>query len=301
MLEIAAATLAELPDALRLVFSNLSPSDGVARSEAALEEVRRVATAGAGVIAARRDKRLVGAAYMQVLPGRSAAFWLPQLVAEEPEETADEVSRAGLAFARAVEVRVVHALLSGSPADREVARLERVGFRHLADLLYLLAGRADFPSQRPPGVLEFEPYGAASYERLCRVVEATYEGTCDCPGLDDVRHAAEVLEGYGAGPGSEPAHWSILRHEDRDVGCLLLGDYPEHGNVELTYMGLIPSVRGNGWGLQVARQAQWIAGQLGRSRVVLAVDGANNPAREMYTVAGFRGWDRRQVYLQVLD
>ena len=43
-----------------------------------------------------------------------------------------------------------------------------------------------------------------------------------------------------------------------------------------------------------ARQAE-------RKRLVLAVDAANEPALRMYAAAGFQAWDRRSVFVRVLD
>jgi RimJ/RimL family protein N-acetyltransferase len=87
-----------------------------------------------------------------------------------------------------------------------------------------------------------------------------------------------------------------MRHNDQAVGCLLLTDHPEYGNVELVYMGLTPSARGRGWGMDIARFAQWQTRQLGRARLVVAVDAANKPAIKMYSAVGFQAWDRRRVY-----
>jgi ribosomal protein S18 acetylase RimI-like enzyme len=79
-----------------------------------------------------------------------------------------------------------------------------------------------------------------------------------------------------------------------------LADHPQEENWELVYMGLVPSARGNGWGREVVRHAQWLTRQAGRPRLVLAVDAANHPAVAMYTCAGFRAWGRRRVYLKAL-
>ena len=40
---------------------------------------------------------------------------------------------------------------------------------------------------------------------------------------------------------------------------LLLADHPKARHWELMYMGLVPEVRGRGWGRQIARYAQWLA------------------------------------------
>jgi len=80
------------------------------------------------------------------------------------------------------------------------------------------------------------------------------------------------------------------------MGCVLLADHPEHDQSELMYLGIVPEQRGHGWGLQATRHAQWLARRAGRERLILAVDDTNGPARNVYTQAGFRLWDRRSVY-----
>ncbi len=300
-LKIAPAAPDSLTEVLSLAFSSHEPRDAVNRVRAALTEYRAGRLPFDGLLAARRAGRLVGAAFAQALPGRTATFWPPQLVPGEPEETAERLVSKAVAHVGDAGAGVIHALLDGRPDDCDAARLEKAGFTLLAELYYLMAETPDFPAMPPEGPLTFEPCTPQTLQRLCAVVDATYEATLDCPGLDGIRTAADVLEGYGASSETCPPHWFLIRHEDHDMGCLLLADYPEHGNCELTYMGLVPSARGNRWGLQVTRHAQWIARSVGRGRIVLAVDSTNQPARDMYATAGFRGWDRRHVYILVLE
>ena len=70
--------------------------------------------------------------------------------------------------------------------------------------------------------------------------------------------------------------------------------------MELVYMGLVPEVRGHGWGLELVRRAQGIAGRCGRERLVLAVDAQNAPAVALYEAAGFVRWDERRAFMRQL-
>ena len=85
------------------------------------------------------------------------------------------------------------------------------------------------------------------------------------------------------------------------MGCLLLADHPRYENMELVYMGVIPENRGQHWGADIARRAQWVARQAGRARLVLAVDASNRPAIEMYASVGFRTWDQRRIYYRIFS
>ena len=88
----------------------------------------------------------------------------------------------------------------------------------------------------------------------------------------------------------------MARHAGQPIGCLLLDDQAELDQLELLYLGLDPAVRGRGWGLELVRHAQWYAARIGRGRVVLAVDAANEPANRVYASAGFRVWEQHRMF-----
>ena len=282
-----------------MVFSCLEPEARAGRVDALLEDVRAGRTSAEAVLAAWRGDEMVGAALAQTQVGRTAVTWPPSIVQGEPRQTLDSLMEAMLCRLVEANVRVVHAL-SDFPTPQDNALLSRAGFEPLADLIYLVSETRHFPATPPEGPLEFESYTAESHDRLAAVVDATYEDTLDCPALNGVRDIEDVLSGYRAACDFRPELWMIVRHGNRDVGCLLLGDHPEHDNCELVYMGILPDTRGDGWGGTIARHAQWVTRLLNRPRLILAVDEANLPARELYSSMGFHGWDRRSVYMKVL-
>jgi ribosomal protein S18 acetylase RimI-like enzyme len=126
------------------------------------------------------------------------------------------------------------------------------------------------------------------------VLGRTYEGTLDCPSIDGQRAPADILEGYASTGVFRPEHWLMAKHEDAAVGCLLLADHPPD-QLELVYMGLVPAARGRHWGTWLVRQAQWLARQAGRQRLVVAVDLANTPAVKLYRAEGFVKWETRKA------
>jgi ribosomal protein S18 acetylase RimI-like enzyme len=128
------------------------------------------------------------------------------------------------------------------------------------------------------------------------LVERTYEGTLDCTALNGVRTIDDVINGYQATGMFRQENWMVVRRGDEDVGVLLLADHPTAEHWELMYMGLIPEVRGRGWGGQITRHAQFSAAASNVKRIVVAVDATNVPAVAMYRKAGFEIWDRRTVY-----
>jgi GNAT superfamily N-acetyltransferase len=251
------------------------------------------------LLEARRGVARVGVVWGQPLPGRNANVWPPYLESGEPESTSDQLqatlddrlTRAGLATAQS--------LLRHS--DTNAANcLSRNAYADVASLLYLLCGSDQFPAERPAVHLDFTPYREDELPRLAAVIEATYVGTCDIPVLDGVRDTRDVIDGYKATGRFAPERWFFVRGDDTDVGCLLLTDHTELRNWELIYMGLVPAARGNRWGVDIVRFAQWQAKQAACESLLVSVDAANGPAVAAFFRCGFSEIDRRQVWVKKL-
>ncbi|HUT90375.1 MAG TPA: GNAT family N-acetyltransferase [Thermoguttaceae bacterium] len=287
-------------EALSLVFGHLLPEDRAQRVEALLAGARSGEVPMDGLLAARRGGRLVGGVFSEVQAGRAALVWPPRLASGEPGTTAERLLAATAEYLVGKGVCVAYALLEPGMED-DAPRLREAGFEPVAELLYLFSLDESFPASPPASPVQFESYCPANHDRLARVVEATYRETLDCPRLNGVRQIDDVLAGYRATGVFSPGRWLLVRHRGEDIGCLLLADHPEQENYELVYMGLVPSARGSGWGKDITRRAQWLTCQARRPRLVLAVDAANGPAIRMYSMLGFHAWDRRNVYLWVVN
>jgi ribosomal protein S18 acetylase RimI-like enzyme len=179
----------------------------------------------------------------------------------------------------------------------------RCGFPKLAELAYLFAETTPMPGHgremRRLGSLDFVSFAGDYPQRLAELLEQTYVGTLDCPGLDGVRSMPDVLDGYRAQGRHAPSDWYFVREKGDDVGALILADHPGYGNCEVVYMGVIPQARGRGFGEQMMRFALEVAAQRGAERLVLAVDAGNTPALAAYRRVGFLQWDRRIVYARL--
>jgi ribosomal protein S18 acetylase RimI-like enzyme len=269
------------------------------RLETMRADLRVGDSAPATLLGAYRGRRLVGTVFSQLQAGNSGIIGLPGILSDESPATSRSLLGAAAERLAGQGARLIYAILE-KETEAEVDLFRQTGFKHLAHLLYLVAPESEFPRARPESFLDFEPYSPANHQRLARVVEATYQQTLDCPGLEAVRAVDDVLAGYREMGVFDPGRWLIVRHTGIDIGCLLLTDHPRHQNLELVYMGVAPAARGKQWGYQIARHAQWVAQQLGRRRVVLAVDEANLPALKMYRQAGFAAWEKRSVWAKCL-
>jgi mycothiol synthase len=296
-LRIQKASPGDQVEALKLLFSHFSTADSDKQVARLLAE--SAGSPPAGLWVAYRNKRLVAAELAQIQPGRTAVVSPPRLAADEPQETAHGLLASVIADLSGEGVQLVQALLETDHGP-ESDLLRACGFSQVSNLLYLVSVDGTFPSSRPGDGLEFAPDRTDERQRMARLVERTYQGSLDCPAIDGVRRIADVLEGYRATGVFDPTRWIIARDREQDIGCLLLTDHPRDHQWEMMYMGVVPEARGHGWGVAIARYAQWLARQAGRKRLVLAVDAANLPAIAVYAAAGFVTWDHRSVYLRVL-
>jgi len=281
-------------DALRVLHAGL-PADQQTALVHALDAVRQQdESVFAGLLVAAKSDVLIGAAWVQLTAGQTATIWLP-----------DASSPAALDLMQAIAVfldqqRVVLALFlvsDDSSIDQDL--LAAADFKKLAQLAYLTADADSFPKIEPSSQLVFHPNASAEPERLGKLLFRTYEGSQDCPQLTGVRSANDVLTGYRDQGTFAAERWFFVRHEDRDVGALILTEHANTGNWELAYMGLVPEARGNGWGQKILGFAMFQARLGDAQRLVLAVDEANQHALAMYQQAGFMAWDHRTVYARL--
>jgi ribosomal protein S18 acetylase RimI-like enzyme len=236
---------------------------------------------------------------VEVLPGKTAIISPPRPSDTQLPATIRELLVQIVAKLPRQNVRLVQVFLR-KDRDADESLLVDAHFNCAATLVYLVSLSGTFPAARPDEDVEFLVYTPSLHERLAQVIERTYVGSLDCPAVGHVRSIKDVLEGYRTVGVFDPARWMIVRRGGGDVGCLLLADDAASNQWELTYMGVIPAARGQGVGAAIVRHAQWLTGQAGRERLVLAVDANNEPAIVVYAAANFVQWDERRLFLRVL-
>ncbi len=79
--------------------------------------------------------------------------------------------------------------------------------------------------------------------------------------MQGMRAMDDVLATYRAVGQFNPARWFFVRRKSADIGCLIMASHLQEQNCELIYMGIATEVRGNGFGLEIVRYAQWVAGK----------------------------------------
>jgi ribosomal protein S18 acetylase RimI-like enzyme len=175
--------------------------------------------------------------------------------------------------------------------------LSEEGFTSMTQLVYLVDELTQEFVPHKGGSLSWSAFEPEAEPRLARLLERTYVGTLDCPWLDRLRTTADVLAGYRAVGKFDPSLWKIARNRGEDVGCVLVNVHPDVWHAEVVYLGLVPEVRGRGWGRELVECARRLALQAGCRRMVLAVDDANEPAKRLYAKCGMVEFARRVLWL----
>lgn len=230
----------------------------------------------------------------------SCAVALTDHLAELPEHPIDIAQ----ALPAAGERWAVDALMAaGWQIVGELAYMRRPLSPEDAPRQGLLRGREPEPDL-PDGV-ELEPIsipdpGSPNLGLLVDALDDSYTDTLDCPELCGLRRTSDIAASHGAIGRPELAIWTLIRHEGRPAGAVLLAGLPEQHCYELVYIGLGPSLRGLGLGELLMRRAiAQLSARVKQSAMrtgwslTCAVDTANTPAVRLYQRLGFTPFDRR--------
>jgi ribosomal protein S18 acetylase RimI-like enzyme len=243
----------------------------------------------------------------ECLPGRAAVVMTPQfegsLTGDERKQLAQDILLA-LDHVLLAEQVLLSQALTPDRVSEVTSWFLAAGYRFAGDMLYLGAELSQAANRKIPGIpieqLELKSHSPADDARWIPLIDRTYEKTLDCPAVDGLRPTSEVLLGYRDIGRPRDDWWFIASHAGQDVGCLLLADHRPARHAELVYMGLIPEMRGRGWGVHLALQAQQIAATSGAEHLVLSVDAANMPALRHYQAAGFHFWEQRSIVVKAI-
>jgi ribosomal protein S18 acetylase RimI-like enzyme len=252
----------------------------------------------AGLFVATDDRGTVrGAVLVQVLPGALGLAWPPR-VGPEPDRAGveDGLVSAGCNWLRGRGVKVSQAFAAADERPAMVP-LERHGFGWVTRVAHLrreVDPRRDVIRSLPDDArLEFHVHRAAHPVPEFRpTLLATATGSLDCPELSGARSDVEQVSGY-----REDGY--LAYHRGEPVGVLLLDPLTQPGVTDLSYLGLIPSARGRGFGDELMRMAIGSAEFYASHVVEVSVDVRNEPALRLYRRHGFVEHDRQDVYLAI--
>ncbi len=201
-------------------------------------------------------------------------------------------------------------LLSIEDSQAWASAFHEVGYQQPTKLEYLhvdleqpkpersqALGAQPSPSELPTG-WEWQRATDLTEAALLNLVEETFIDTLDCPFLGQHRTMAQIVEGFKKTGDSSMDHWNILTRAGEYVGCLLGSLHRDPALMEWTYVGLVPTIRGQGRGHWLCQRGLEDARQAGCKTIAVAVDNNNVPAQQLYGRHGFQTWDYRNVFVK---
>lgn len=301
-IRIEAAPPADWSEALRLLFLPFPEGERESRTAGTLKSVEQGSLSLAGLRRAWCDGQPVGVALTMSQPDGVTLVWPPVVdpSAAAPDAVFDALTIDICERLDRDGARLGQVLLD---ADDETtrARLRGFGFVWETSLFFLARALADpVPEDGPPPEWIAETYCAANAARFALLLEATYQGSLDCPWLEGLRTGAEALASHRLSGTFDPDLWKIFirvgeRGESEDIGLCLLNDHPDQDALELVYFGVAPEYRGQGLGRALIRDALQRSAARGRAAMFLAVDAQNHYANSVYAQLQFSELARRTV------
>ncbi len=256
----------------------------------------------------------------QVVPssGRTAGIYLAPASARGARGAAREGTRRqrvavinaaceALSRGEYGETVLAQGLLEPSEVEAADAYLQ-AGFYRLAELAYLRRevsrfARYDRPDWESAGVrvtrMSEMPWDTGQ-TMLALAMDASYEGTLDCPALCGMRTVDDVLDSHKSVGAFDPSLWWLVIENGRPCGCMLLSRFPAHDTVELVYLGVGAALRGRGIGAGLLGLALAELQALGEKSLACAVDMNNAPALSLYKRAKFKEFARRTALIRDL-
>jgi mycothiol synthase len=245
-------------------------------------------------IARRQDGAIVGMQVCVPLAGASCLFWLPA----GQDDCADALVQACLSISRERGCKIAQAFVATADIAR-VQPLLRQGFRRITQMHQLRLTLSKLPPSMP-SELRFETFRTTGYHDFAATLQRTYEGTLDCPELNDKRTIAEIIAGHQAEGNFDPDRWWLAYLANQAIGVALAVELKD-ATWDLAYLGIVPEHRRQGHGRTLLRHVVHGARDQGATHMIVAVDGRNTPAQQLYQAAGFIEMDRCEVLLNFLN
>ena len=250
-----------------------------------------VARNGKGVVVAAAALHLDGAAGATI-----AAYRATEIPGRDIAE--DRLISAICDHVQSKGVKVCQLIGKPEKAD-DYAALVRNGFlspSRLVEFTITLDGTIRENPIVPFHLVRFHEDQSRDFARL---LCATYEGTLDCPELNEVRTPEETLNSLRGNCRNERPIWFQVEIENEPIGVLMLNSSDSPRFWELTYLGLVTHHRHKGFGTALLNVALATATNGGAAGMTLTTDARNAPAQRMYESAGFRVCGSYDVFLKL--
>lgn len=270
--------------------------------ESSIEETLQGARDGSftldGLLIAVDDGSIIGVVLYLMQPDKTAFLWPPMCAdfVQSPIAVEDK-----LLAELTTRIQKEHAWIGQciiEPHEIESRQtLTRNGYPTVTELDFMnLDLSACDASVSDNSRLTSVEFSADTYSRFAQVLESTYVETLDCPLLSDHRSVDQAIASHQTSGQFDPTRWKVYCSDGKDVGVLLLSEYPEQEAWEVVYMGVAPEARGHGYGREIIEAGIRDAVQQGTNGLFLAVDNKNHVAQGVYQAVGFESVTTRAVH-----
>lgn len=298
MLSISPAEVHERETAFRLAFQHLNAEEAAEKKRNAEEMLLTGELDAQAIWLARDSIGLAGVMIAAPLAGGGAAIFPPRgrPSLHDPASILDPLVRACTSWLHLRGVKLGQALLQSHELPA-AAPLERNGFTRIAKLLYLRHFLdLSFAEIGREEQLEYRIVDDLPANVVENTLLRSYAGSLDCPELNELRSATEVLAGHrGSGQFNANRWW--IAFAQREPVAILLCNQSDKKTWDIAYLGVAPEARSRGYGRDLVHHALFEAKADDMLMVTLTVDERNQPARAMYRRAGFEPFDEKMVYL----
>lgn len=287
--------------ALRLLFARFPIHEQPIRLTDAMQSAERGSLNLDGLLIARENGQPVGAALAMHQQDGISLVWPPVTSCQAVDSQAveqglmvricDEIDLAGSQLAQ---------VLLAPDDISEIELLEKHRFEHSADIFFLARPLTpdDLKGTPNDGTFEHDTFSQARIDRYESVIERTYQGSLDCPFLNEFRNGRDAIVSHKLSGRFDPAGWRIYRIGEQDIGVMLMNEHPDQDAIELVYFGIVPEFRGRGLGRRLLADGLQAAAITGRALLFLAVDCGNIYANALYGEFGFEELARRRVMIR---
>lgn len=240
-------------------------------------------------VVAMEGELIAGMCLWVASPGRTGMLFLPS-ARQFPDCHQPLALCLKQAVAEAAKADLVMVQMLLEPADAPGIQLAgNAGLWQLATLHYMERRTPRFKgSVEMPAGYTLANYSAETHAEFRAAIQASYEGTRDCPALTGLRDIEDVITGHKAVGVFDPTLWFLVRAPDKSAaGCLLLAHIPQRNAMDLVYLGLAPAARGKGVARALMQLTLLTAAEKHASLLSLAVDAQNHPAHQLYRRFGY--------------
>lgn len=225
------------------------------------------------------------AAYFLSLPGRAATLGgvradKPQIGSQLVNDLASQCLASGIKQVQAI---------TATDANTAKEILLTSDLKWVTQVAHIYRQVADPPREfKPAAGLSLLSAGDFAACRVAQIIQSTFDGTHDCPEINGLRDAGDVLDGFLEGiPLRRSKHWYIAMLRGQVAGCLLL-TATSATLMELSYVGVLPSHRKLGIGKSLIDSAIRTSKGCHKTHLAAAVDCRNVPALRAYDAFGFQ-------------